>query len=133
MNEEMDDVYPRVMEVIRHAVEADEQNDTAFATQIMTAVVEEFPGLPIAHSYLGWVLSRDGRHREAIEHGRVGVQLAPKSEKSSLLLFRVLWSAEQREQAFDEMKRFMAVGHSDEYDLMLKEWQQEADKGSGAE
>jgi hypothetical protein len=99
----------------------------------MTAVVEEFPGLPIAHSYLGWVLSRGGRHREAIEHGRVGVQLAPKSERSSLLLFRVLWSAEQREQAFDEMKRFMAIGHSDEYTLILKEWEQAPGAGTEAE
>jgi len=132
MSEQMDDVYPRVMEVIRHAVEAEEQNDTAFATQILTAVVAEFPGLAVGHSYLGWILSRGGRHREAIEQGRVAVQLSPKSERDSLMLFRVLWSAEQREQAFDEMKRFVAIAHSDEYARMLKEWDQEADPATEA-
>ncbi len=122
MSQLEEDDYARVMEVIRHAVEADEQNDTAFATQIMTAVVEEFPELAIGHSYLGWVLSRSGRYREAIEHGRVGVQLSLTSERVSLLLFRVLLAAGERDLAFEEMKRFLAIGHSDEYSRMLEEW-----------
>jgi hypothetical protein len=122
-----EDIYPRVMEVIRHAVEAEEQNDRAFAMQIMTAVVEEFPGLAIGHSFLGWILSRDGKHQEAIEHGHVAVQLSSESEKISLMFFRVLWGAEQHEQAFDEMKRFTAIGHSDEYTKILEEWDKGAD------
>lgn len=123
-----DDVRLRVMEVIRQAVELDKQNDTAFATQILTAVVQEFPGLAIAHSYLGWVLSRGGRHREAIEHGRVAVQLSPNAEKTSLMLFRVLWGAGERDLALAEMKRFMANGHSDEYLQMIQEWKQIEDQ-----
>jgi hypothetical protein len=47
MNQLAEDDYSRVMEVIRQAVELGQQNDTAFATQIMEAVVEEFPGLAI--------------------------------------------------------------------------------------
>jgi predicted Zn-dependent protease len=127
MSETQDDLYPRVMEVIRQAVEQEKQGDIAFATQILTAVVEEFPGLAVGHSYLGWIFSRVGRHREAIEHGRVAVELSPKSERASLMLFRVLWAAVQREQAFDEMKRFLAVGHSEEYARMLEEWDREPD------
>jgi predicted Zn-dependent protease len=127
MSETQDDLYPRVMEVIRQAVEQEKQGDIAFATQILTAVVEEFPGLAVGHSYLGWIFSRGGRHREAIEHGRVAVELSPKSERASLMLFRVLWAAVQREQAFDEMKRFLAVGHSEEYARMLEEWDREPD------
>jgi len=122
-----DEDYARVMEVIRHAVEADEQNDTIFATQIMTAVVEEFPGLAIGHGYLGWILSRSARYREAIEHGRVGIQLSPTSERVSLLLFRVLLSAGERDLAFEEMKRFLAVGKSGEYSKMLAEWKESSD------
>jgi hypothetical protein len=93
-------------------------------------VVEEFPGLAVGHSYLGWIYSRVDRHREAIEHGRVAVQLSPKSERASLMFFRVLWAAEQREQAFDEMKRFLAVGQSEEYARMLEEWDREADSAA---
>lgn len=122
MNKLADKDLARVMEVIRHAVEADEQNDTAFALLIMTAVVEEFPELGIGHSYLGWVLSRSERHREAIEHCRTGVQLLPDSERASMLLFRVLWSAGERPSALEEMKRFMAVGKSEEYAKLMEEW-----------
>jgi tetratricopeptide (TPR) repeat protein len=124
MNQLEEDDLARVMEVIRHAVEADEQGDTAFATRIMTAVVEEFPELAIGHGYLGWILSRSGRYREAIEHGRVGIELSPKSERVSLLLFRVLLAAGERDSAFEEMKRFLAVGKSEEYSKMLAEWKE---------
>ncbi len=130
MSETTDDLYPRVIEIIRQAVEQENQGDIAFATQILTAVVEEFPGLAVGHSYLGWIFSRGDRHREAIEHGRVAVELSPKSERASLMFFRVLWAAEQREQAFDEMKRFLAVGHSEEYARMLEEWDREADSAA---
>jgi hypothetical protein len=124
MNKLADEDLARVMEVIRHAVEADEDGDTAFALQIMTAVVEEFPGLGIGHGYLGWILSRSGRFREAVEHGRVGTLLSPKSERVSLLLFRVLLAAGERDLAFEEMKRFLAVGKSEEYSKMLAEWKE---------
>jgi lipopolysaccharide biosynthesis regulator YciM len=87
-------------------------------------VVEEFPSLALGHSYLAWVLSRVGRHREAIEHGRVAIQLSPESERVSILLFRVLWSAGESTQALDEMKRFMAIGHSDEYLSVMRELEQ---------
>ncbi len=128
MNKLEEEDLARVMEVIRHAVEADEQNDTAFALQIMTAVVEEFPGLAVGHGYLGWILSRSGRYREAIAHGRVGTQLSSESERVSLLLFRVLLAAGERDLAFDEMKRFLAVGKSEEYSKMLAEWKEMSDE-----
>ena len=128
MNKLEENDLTRVMEVIRHAVEADEQNDTAFALTIMMAVVEEFPELAIGHSYLGWILSRSARYREAIEHCRVGIQLSPEAERVSLLLFRVLLAAGERDSAFEEMKRFLAVGKSEEYSKMLEEWKEISDE-----
>jgi hypothetical protein len=85
-------------------------------------LVAEFPRTAVAHSYLAWILSRVGQHREAIQHGRVAVQLSPDSERISLLFFRVLWSAQEYLPAFDEMKRFSAYGHSEEYVLMMQAW-----------
>jgi predicted Zn-dependent protease len=127
MNQLEEDDLRRVMEVIRHAVELDENGDSAFATQILRAVVQEFPGLAIGHSYLGWILSRGEEHREAIEQGRAAVQLEPASERVSLLFFRVLWSAGERDQALSEMRRFVAIGHSEEYSRMMTEWEQLVD------
>jgi len=84
---------------------------TAFATQILTAVVAEFPGLAIGHSYLGWILSRGGRHREAIEHGSSGRAIVRHSRRRLLWpCVRVLWGAGERDLAFEEMKRFVAIG-----------------------
>ncbi|MGD0940775.1 MAG: hypothetical protein ABR905_13805 [Terracidiphilus sp.] len=128
MNKLEEEDLARVMEVIRHAVEADEQNDTAFALRIMTAVVEEFPELAIGHGYLGWILSRSGQYREAIDHGRVGVQLSPESERVSLLLFRVLLAAGERDLAFEEMKRFLSARKSEEYSKLLAEWKEISDE-----
>jgi tetratricopeptide (TPR) repeat protein len=128
MNKLEEEDLARVMEVIRHAVEADEQNDNVFALQIMTAVVEEFPGLAIGHGYLGWILSRSARFREAIDHCREGVRLSPDSERVSLLLFRVMLAAGERDLAFEEMKRFLAVGKSEEYSKMLAEWKESSDE-----
>ncbi|MGA2889772.1 MAG: BTAD domain-containing putative transcriptional regulator [Terracidiphilus sp.] len=116
--------HPRVVEIIRQAVNLEAENDTAFAKQILASLVEEFPKVAIAHGYLAWILSRTGRHREAIEHGRVAIQLEPTSERVSMLYFRVLWGAGERNDALNEVKRFTAVGHSDEYSRMLEEWAQ---------
>jgi hypothetical protein len=124
MSQLAEDDLRRLMEVIRAAVEFDEKGDSALALQVLSAVVGEFPGLALGHSYLAWVLSRVGRHREAIEHGRVAIELSPESERVSILLFRVLWSAGESIQAFDEMKRFMAVGRSDEYLSVMRELEQ---------
>jgi lipoprotein NlpI len=115
---------PRVEEVIRQAIDADEHNDNAFAEMIMTQLAVEFPRLAIVHAYLGWVFSRAEKHRTAIEQARLAIQLDPTSERVSMMLFRVLWSAKEYVLAQEEMKRFVAVGHSEEYARMLEEWQQ---------
>jgi predicted Zn-dependent protease len=122
MNQIPDDAAERVLGTIREAIDLDEQGQSAEAAKVLGVLVEEFPEASIIHSYLAWVLSRDGKHREAIEHGRVAIKLSPESELSSIMLFRALWSAKEHQLAFDEMKRFTALGHSDEYERMMQEW-----------
>jgi predicted Zn-dependent protease len=113
----------RVEGTLREAIELDEKNQSDQAIRMLTQLVGEFPEAGTTHSYLGWMLSKAGKHREAIQHGRLAVQFEPASERVSLLFFRVLWSAEEFQQAFDEMKRFSAHGHSEEYVRMMAEWQ----------
>jgi predicted Zn-dependent protease len=122
MSDRPEDDNPRVSEVIRAAVDSAAENDPAFAELILRALVEQFPRTAIAHGYLAWILSHREKHREAIEHGRVAIRLEPASERVSLLFFRVLWAAKERNDALDEVKRFTAIGHSDEYSKMLEEW-----------
>jgi predicted Zn-dependent protease len=121
MNQIPDYAAERVLGTIQEVINsADEELEQA--EEWMKGLVEEFPEASIVHSYYGWVLSREGKHREAIDHGRVGVKLSPESEVSSIMLFRVLWSAGQHKEAFDEMKRLEKYGPSEEYARMMQEW-----------
>ena len=122
-----DHAAERVLNTIEEVVNsADEELEDA--EKWMKALVDEFPGASMVHSYYAWVLSRRGKHREAIEQGRVAVRLSPESEISSIMLFRVLWNAGEHQQAFDEKKRLEQRGVSDGYALLMQEW----DKGGPA-
>ena len=130
MNQIPDHAAERVLNTIEEVVNsADEELEEA--EQWMKALAEEFPEASIVHSYYAWVLSREGKHREAIEHGRVAVKLSPESEISSIMLFRVLWNAGEHQQAFDEMKRLEKYGRSEEYERMMQEWNEDK-PGDGA-
>jgi predicted Zn-dependent protease len=121
MNQIPDHAAERVLGTIQEVIDSADEELTQ-AEEWMKALVEEFPEASIVHSYYSWVLSREGKHREAIEHGRVAVRLSPDSEISSVMLFRVLWSAGEKQQALDEMKRLEEHGHSEAYELLMQEW-----------
>jgi hypothetical protein len=114
---------PRVFETISQVVELVADDRLPLATERLVALVEEFPREGLAHAYLAWLLSYSGRHRDAIEHGKVAVLLLPRSERVSLLFFRVLWGADERPQALDEMRRFVALEDSEEYAQIILELQ----------
>jgi predicted Zn-dependent protease len=121
MNQIPDSAAERVLGTIQEVIDsADEELEQA--EQWMKALVEEFPEASVVHSYYGWVLSRQGKHREAIEQGRVAVRLSPESEISSVMLFRMLWSAGEHRQAFEEKKRLEKRGQSEAYELLMQEW-----------
>ena len=96
----------RVEGTIREAIELIENDRKNDAVQTMNALVSEFPESGLAHAYLAWVYSRVNDHQKAIQHGGRAIQFEPEEERISLLYFRVLWSAQEYQQAFDEMKRF---------------------------
>ncbi len=135
MNQIPDQAAERVLGTIREAVHLVEEGKAPEAVETMKALVEEFPETSLVHSYAAWTMSQAGQHREAMEHGRVAVKLSPESEMSSIMLFRVLWSAGEHGQAFDEMKRLEQHGHSEEYAEMMQEWNagRQADAPSEAE
>jgi predicted Zn-dependent protease len=121
MNQIPDYAAERVLGTIQEVINSADE-ELKQAEQWMKALIAEFPDASIVHSYYGWVLSRQGKHREAIDHGRVAVRISPESEMSSIMLFRVLWSAGQHNEAFDEMKRLEQYGPSEEYARLMQEW-----------
>jgi tetratricopeptide (TPR) repeat protein len=121
MSDLTEGTHPRVFETISQVVELVADDRVPLATERLVALVAEFPREGLAHAYLAWVLSYNGRHRDAIEHGKVAVELSPRSERVSLLFFRVLWSADEQPQAIDEMRRFVALEDSEEYAQIILE------------
>ena len=121
MSDLTEGTHPRVFETISQVVELVADDRVPLATERLVALVAEFPREGLAHAYLAWVLSYNGRHRDAIEHGKVAVELSPRSERVSLLFFSVLWSADEQPQAIDEMRRFVALEDSEEYAQIILE------------
>jgi len=121
MSDLSEGTHPRIFETISQVVELVADDRVPLATERLVALVAEFPREGLAHAYLAWVLSFNGRHRDAIEHGKVAVQLSPRSERVSLLFFRVLWGADERPLAIDEMRRFVALEDSEEYAQIILE------------
>jgi len=132
MNQIPDNAAERVLGTIQAVIDSADA-ELEQAEEWMKALVEEFPEASIVHSYFSWVLSREGKHREAIEHGRVAVKLSPESEMSSIMLFRVLWSAGEHQEAFDEMKRLEQYGRSEEYARLMAEWNEGKPADAGPE
>jgi predicted Zn-dependent protease len=122
MSQIPDEAAERVLDTIREVIEMDANGQQAEAEAFFRPLVEEFPQASLVHAYMCWILSRSGKHREAIEHGRVAVRLQPESELSSVMLFRALWGAGEHALAFEEMKRLEQYGHSEEYARMMQEW-----------
>jgi len=132
MSQVPDEAAERVLGAIREVVEMGGNGQWAAAEEFFRPLVEEFPEASMVHSYMSWILSQAGKHREAIEHGRVAVRLSPESELSSVMLFRALWGAGEHALAFEEMKRLEKYGHSEEYARMMQEWN-EGVKGDGGD
>jgi predicted Zn-dependent protease len=122
MSQIPDEAAERVLGAIREVIEMDANGQHAEAEAFFRPLLDEFPQASLVHAYLCWILSRSGKHREAIEHGRVAVKLQPESELSSVMLFRALWGAGEHALAFEEMKRLEKYGHSEEYARLMQEW-----------
>jgi predicted Zn-dependent protease len=121
-----DESAERVLGVIREVIEMDANGQYAEAEAFFRPLLDEFPQASLVHSYMCWILSRSGKHREAIEHGRIAINLTPQSELSSVMLFRALWGAGEHALAFEEMRRLEKYGHSEEYARMMAEWNEAA-------
>jgi hypothetical protein len=133
MSQIPDEAAERVLGMIREIVEMDANGQCAQAEAFFRPLVNEFPQASLVHSYMCWILSRTGKHREAIEHGRVAIGLSPESEFSSVTLFRALWFAGERAPAFEEKKRLEKHGHSEEYARVMQEWNEGVKEDAASE
>jgi hypothetical protein len=123
MTPQIGNKHPRVISAINQAIQLNSDGRTASAVELLMGLALEFPEASAVHSYLAWFLLCEGRCGEAVAHSLRAAKLAPKSEKSSLIHFHVLWRNGQHHQALDEMKRFLAIRPSEEYANIIKNWE----------
>jgi len=115
--------HPKIVEAINVAIELASDSQVSEAIRILADLVAAYPGVASAHAYLGWFLSQIGQQVDAIDQCHIAAQLAPGSEKASLVYFHVLWRAGQQIEALDEMKRFLVIGPSEEYSKIIHDWE----------
>src|SRR5258707_13560937 len=101
------------------AQERSKLNDLPGTIEILRNLVAENPESAMFNATLANSLKAEGDIDTAIEHFQKAVKLAPKSELYSLGLFHSLWRQEKREEAFDEMKRFMSISDSADYRAII--------------
>ena len=89
------------------------------AIRILRALVKVKPESASVQGLLGDVYWRLGRLKQAVQSFKRATELAPKSELASLGLFHILWESGKMERAKAEMKRYLAIGNSREYDSMI--------------
>jgi tetratricopeptide (TPR) repeat protein len=70
--------------------------------------------------YLGYTYWQWDRLDQAVEWFQRATGNSPESEKASLGLFHCLWEIGSQSLALDEMKRFLRIKKSNEYEEILK-------------
>jgi len=112
-----------VADAIERAAKLYECGDAAAAINYASSFLEQYPDSAALHGYMAAALSLAGRLEEALVHAERAVHLAPKSEKWSVVLTRTLWKADRRDDAFEEIKRYLAISPSEIYSRMLRQWE----------
>jgi predicted Zn-dependent protease len=91
------------------------------AEKLLSGLVQASPEDTEAFLILGAVLYAQDNYFGALSaFGRVLDEM-PMHEPSSLGLFHSLWALGQRKEAFAEMKRFLSVANSQEYERILSD------------
>jgi len=108
--------------LLAKAIDLKDRGQFSEAAVLLTETVKQFPKSASAHGLLGAIYYSSLRQpKEAIPFLKRAVRLSPKSEMASLGLFHSYWNTDQQVEALEEMKRFQAVSHSQDYDEILAE------------
>ncbi|MEM6274492.1 MAG: hypothetical protein AAF735_04550 [Myxococcota bacterium] len=89
--------------------------------ELLKYLVQRAPRQKTVVGILALVLQDLDRTEEAAHYFKLSTELSPDSEISSLGLFHCLFALGNRDEAFDEMRRFLADNESEEYLQLLEE------------
>jgi tetratricopeptide (TPR) repeat protein len=110
--------WANLEESFNRALELRDQNDLPGAASLLSALSERYPRAAVFGA-LGGVYFEMRDWNNAIACFRKASTLSPKSELASLGLFHSLIEAGFRDDAVEEMKRFLSISHSEEYAKLI--------------
>jgi predicted Zn-dependent protease len=106
-------------EKFQDAMDRKNSEDFDSAYIMLSELAYEYPNRPSVLGVLADVAERKGLIQEAADYFRQVTILSPKSEMASLGLFHTIFDLGDVNGAFEEMKRFISLKHSDEYTRLL--------------
>jgi predicted Zn-dependent protease len=103
------------------AVSLKDNGDLPGARQVLEQLVSAKPESAGYHSYLGYLCWEEGLLDQAVTAFHRATELNPESETASLGLFHSLWEMGQKEEALEEMKRYLQIADCEDYRNILAE------------
>lgn len=86
----------------------------------LLSLAEKYPNNPAFYGIIADIYWDMKDVKKAIEYFRKAVCVKPDSELASLGLFHTLWEKGEKEEALEEMKRYLSHYSSKKYDKILK-------------
>lgn len=111
------DYKTRFEQAVRHR----DQSRLNEANRLLEELVEQDPEDPAAALVLAGIYFDMQKFDAARELFARIVQLQPRSELASRGLFHSLWKLGHHDEAFDEMRRFLAIADSEDYRKLLED------------
>ena len=117
------DVLPdeESVRLFENAYALEEQGQHDKALELRERLAQRYPKNERITIVVGRSLAFLGRVEEAESVYRKAIFMFPYSELASLQLFHFLWDTKRSDDAFNEMKRFQSISHSDDYLAIVKE------------
>jgi tetratricopeptide (TPR) repeat protein len=115
-------------ELFESAQKTSRAGDFQTAIEQFKALIIKYPKIGLLHAVLAnnyWDL---GDLDIAESEFRIAVELYPKNEHCSLPLFHLLWERGKETEGFNEIRRFLSIAKSAEYEQLLNEMDAEYDE-----
>ena len=106
--------------LLGQAIDLKNQERNGEAAHLLERLRETNPESASVHALLGDALWEQGKLAESIPAFRRAVVLSPKSEMASLGLFHTLMESGDKSSAVAEMRRFLGVADSEEYESLAR-------------
>ena len=103
------------------ALELSREGHHDLAIQILSGIAQEYPKFAGVFGVMGNIYRKIGDLENAIRCFQKTVDLSPLSELASLGLFQSLQDANRKNEAIAEMRRFLSIARSEEYNRFLQD------------